>query len=340
MAKSIILSALPEDKAGTPSSLSKEYSYRNLVTATQIAEAASEIANEVSVPIQSNRILDTDSHVHAALSGASSTDDSLEYSHDYRCGTAALAFLSEKVPTSQNWTAREKLAGCLWSALAFQAELGSSEQQAFRRKLISISESCFLTMSDIVRTRIEVSVTHVLAFRSENLEQTLYPVLGELCDAINALRHNATLDNEERELVHLLVAGHSELVKEPFSSLADPLRTIVLGIETAFKLIHPPCDRHAALVTGQVREDAQMNLHSVISFIGTLGTVLTRRFNVDMLQHYPLVFPLLSGLASGRSKLNGSSTMRTAAEWGCRALLEAAIYNLLIGRYEQAQRPT
>lgn len=328
-------SAVLADEVEMVHGLSLVERYRNLVTGVEIAKAASKIANELSLILNPNDIfVHRDPVPHESICELATGVNSVT-SVDTPFGVAALAFLSEEMSDAQTWTAREKLAGCLWSALAFQAEIGNSEQQAFRRKIISLAECRFLTMSDAVRARAELSSPYMDALRSEESEQGLCRIVKELCDAIKALRVNATLDNEERDLLHLLVAGHSGLVKQPFSSLADPLRTITLGIETAFRLIHPPCDRHAVLVTGQVRDGAEMNLASVISFVGDLGKVLTRRFDAEMLHNYPEVFPLLSALACGKSKVCGASTLRTAAEWGCRALLEAAIYNLLLGQYEE-----
>lgn len=242
---------------------------------------------------------------------------------------AAIDFLDD-APIQVGWTAADALAASLWSAFAFQSPLVESKVEALRRDVIVASRGRTLKVADVGRKRQPIP-----GIGSVNIAQDSAPgakVNQAFARAVepmlNTLTNNAALDREELDFMWWLMADRCECLDEPFSSMPETVRAVASGFDAAAKLRRLPADAHRHIVLRNVPEGGEgLALPALLDLLGERKHKLAASFD-SLVRESPMVFPLASALSAQGHDVPFGGVLRTAREWGERALLEGAIFFL------------
>ncbi len=230
-------------------------------------------------------------------------------------------------PSTGGLTRMDVIATALWSALSFQPALSDLKLEALRADIMKSSQALTLASAGNARNRLTVPDFSVSATAEINAFVTSFKPGTD--KTIAALRANALLDREEIDLLWWLLSDWSELLEERFSTMPADVAAVLRGIEVGQKLRKLPAEAHKHLVLRNVAADTHLSLTELIKSLGDrridIAKVLTGN-SVNMLSQYPAVFPLLSALHTGQTKVAGFNVKRSIRDWGARALLEASIF--------------
>ena len=246
------------------------------------------------------------------------------------CGAVAALDLVRNAPIgSGGWSAPDAMAAALWSGLALQNTLDIALVEVLRTDLLEACRHRVLTVAKQARARQDVPDVGVLTISETD------PVGGKAQAAykratapvIKALKENADLDREEIDFLWWALGDHSDLFDCPLTEKGEMSRAIAVGIEGASKLRRLPSDGHRHVVLRQIGESESLTLENLVAKLADDRARLAEGFVDSWAMAYPSVFPLVCALPVD-GKLQDSSVMLDARDWGARALLEAAIIRL------------
>jgi len=245
------------------------------------------------------------------------------------CAGMAFVELAKSELRVADWTAVDLLATALWLALDFQPALQEQKREDLRREVLDVARSRSMGAAEKARERSTVGdfLDLVVTIGEESKVTTNFK--KAVNGTIDALRRNAALDREELDFLWWLQFGRSLILNKPLSALSEPVRLVALGIEAAGYLRRLPCEVHRDVVLRFVDADPELDLGQLLDAIGADRPVLGKGYTEGIVTAVPGVFPLLSALASGSVQGSGSTEVRPASTWGSRALLEAALAQII-----------
>jgi len=245
------------------------------------------------------------------------------------CAGLAFVALAKPEPSVADWSGVDLLATALWLALDFQPSLQEQKREDLRREVLDVARSRSTKAAEKARERSPVGELSdlVVTIGDENKVTTNFR--KAINGTIDALRRNSALDREELDFLWWSQLGRSRILDKPLSALSEPVRLVASGIEGASYLRRLPCEVHRDVVLRSVDVDPQLDLGELLGAIGTDRPVLGKGHSEGMVPAAPAVFPLLSALASGSEQGAGATEKRPASTWGSRALLEAALAQII-----------
>jgi hypothetical protein len=245
------------------------------------------------------------------------------------CAGMAFVDLAKPEPGVADWTTVDLLATALWLALDFQPALQEQKREDLRREVLDVARCRSVEAAEKARERSAVGdfLDLVVTIGEENKVTTNFK--KAVSGTIEALRRNAALDREELDFLWWSQLGRSRILNKPLSVLSEPVRLVASGIEAAGYLRRLPCEVHRDVLLRSVDADTELDLGQLLDAIGTDRPVLSKGYTEGIVVAAPAVFPLLSALASGSAQGMGSTEKRPASTWGGRALLEAALAQII-----------
>ena len=162
-------------------------------------------------------------------------------------GMAFTEIVSQRPVATSEWTTSEVLAAAVWSALSYQQPLKETKREALRSEALMAAEAFVAHAAEASRARSSVGDFETLAIKlarppkkEGDAEATPEPLLTASSNfaavtsaTIAALRRNAALDREELDFLWWCQLGRSRLLGKQMTSLAEPVRLVVAGIEGA-----------------------------------------------------------------------------------------------------------
>lgn len=243
-------------------------------------------------------------------------------------GMAALSIMSD-APGTSGWIIADVYSNVLWSALAFQPELGEEKREKLRREVLDRAQDRSRASADRARERAAVPDLGDIAITvTPETLKTTNTFKKATSATIDALRRNAVLDREELDFLWWIQLNRSRLLQKPLGSMAEPVRLVASGIEAATHLRRLPANLHYDLVLRTVDEDPELDLKELVEAIGDDGALLAKSFNATRAAAHASVFPLLHALATEGIGVSGAEVRRKASEWAGRALLEAGLMRI------------
>ncbi|PZO52402.1 MAG: hypothetical protein DCF16_09455 [Alphaproteobacteria bacterium] len=217
------------------------------------------------------------------------------------------------------------LAGALWSALSYQAPNENPKFEALRAGVLEKARRRAADAAEVSRRRAVVpEVTFKLP---ENPDHAAVAELIKTAThgAFLALRDNAALDREEINMLWWAMSDFSPSLNATLSKSPEHTGAVVAGVELAALLKRLPADAHRHLVVRHTKGTKRYALSDVVEALGeNREAVMAPYTTKPALQDSPYVFPLFTGLINGAGD---DDVKLTAADWGARALLEAALLN-------------
>lgn len=239
---------------------------------------------------------------------------------------AALASVRERPVERTGWAIEDAMAAALWSALTFQVQAGNHKLEELRQELIRASRDRVGAVAMGARSRHEVPDVGTLTIpesdaagaRANNAyRRATAPVIA-------ALKNNQELDREEIDFLWWVISDYSEILRCPLDAKEPVPRAIAAGIEGAKMLRRLPGDGYRHAVLRHIGATDKLSLAALIAAVGPDREPLGRAFAGSWSVKIPMVFPLLSSLAT-TGEVQSSAVTLDAREWGARALLEASI---------------
>jgi len=246
------------------------------------------------------------------------------------CSGLAMVSLFEDRPRVPGWTTSELYAVALWSALSYQPPLENAKREALRVEVLNAAATFSTELSEEARRRIDVPDPSTLKSPIDESNAVTIDFKTAMSKTIDALRDNAALDREELDFLWWAQLGRSRLLKKQLSELSEATRIVAAGIEGAKMLRRLPCEVHREIVLRTLEQDDELDLTELLSALGDERIILSNAVRKDTINAHPSVFPLLHAICTGSVDEFGSCQKRSISEWGGRALLEAALVNMVL----------
>lgn len=244
-------------------------------------------------------------------------------------GMAVVSMLSDS-PSNHGWVNLDVYANALQSALAYQPVLEDVRRENLRREVLTVATDWCNAASEKARERSKVPDPAEVKIAIEEGGKPTHNVKEAMASTVNSLRRNATLDREELDFLWWAQLNRSRLLKKQLSSIPEPLRIVVTGIEAATLLRRFPCEVHRELVLRTLDLDPELDAPELLEAIGEERTILGEALTVTQVAAYPTVFPLLYALNNNEASDPGAAVKRRVSEWGERALSEAGFAKMII----------
>lgn len=203
---------------------------------------------------------------------------------------------------------RDSIALAVWSALSFQRPLTERWFEEARRDLLSSARSCGSEAGRRRRRKVNRA--------------------GSPDDQNAALRCNATLDQEENQVLRWTLAGSSDLLEQPYAEVGcEEVLALVRGLDLGLLLARPPVVGHYRLASRDIAAPGHsLDLDGLLTAVGVRRTVIAAPFKGSpLIDTYPSVFPLLAALSGNRVARTGAAVERSLRDWCGRALLESSM---------------
>lgn len=211
------------------------------------------------------------------------------------------------------------MATAIYSALSIQNERSEAKLEALRAELLNKSRETFQQTAIKFRERVDVpqipNKNDISTFRRSTI------------NAVDALRTNAMLDQEEINLLWWFLSDWSNIFSCRFSNIENPeTKSLALGIEASQLLQGFPADAHKNLLLKFVDNSKAMSLPDLIRSIGDECEPLAQvHQDNQFVEMFPAIFPLLNALQPKHTVGSSNEPERPMAEWASRALLESTI---------------
>jgi hypothetical protein len=242
--------------------------------------------------------------------------------------TAAIGIMSDE-PYLSGWVIADVWAAALWSALGFQQPLEDPKREALRVQVLEIARARSTSGSEMARRRIPVGDFKKVELVAGEEDKFTSAFEKATSSTIDALRRNSALDREELDFLWWSLRGRSRLLGKTFLGADSIVSAVAAGIEAASQLRRLPCDVHHELVLAKLTDNPTVDLVELLASVGEDRDALGSAFVDGFVTRHPTVFPLLHALATGIANSDYAAVKRSAEEWAGRALLEAALENLL-----------
>lgn len=227
---------------------------------------------------------------------------------------------------TSNAAKRETLAIALWSSLTFQSSLPEPRVEKLRGEILRTAQELGLGMARRERARRTVPVTD---------EQWPPPAQH----ALDALRHNATLDQEENGLLRWFLPEGSELSLAPRSTPGKPNITALLRtceMARLFRLF--PTTAHYNFVVDSLDNSATVSLRSLRDALSDDAPAIAEPYRDNpLIRQCPFVFPLLASLLDQQPRDLALEDERPMAYWCGRVVLEVAALQYADADLEKSQ---
>lgn len=247
------------------------------------------------------------------------------------CSLAATVEMMKRASVSNDgWDAVDALAAALWSSLSFQRSVEDQHLEGLRRDVLEACRHRVADIASVSRARQAVpdvgTLTIPEADPAGSRANTAYK--KATAPVIKALSDNAELDREEIDFLWWVLADHSGSLGLPMIDFDPTARAVISGIDGAAKLRRLPDDGHRHVVLRQIVSGEPTNLATVVAELGAERERLTAAFAGSWIAGAPAVFPLLTALMSQIDVAPIDDRTEDAREWGARAFLEAAIFQM------------
>ena len=140
-----------------------------------------------------------------------------------------------------------------------------------------------------------------------------------------------TLPSTGKRLIWLwwVLGGVSKIFGHPLHSLSPETRAIIAGVEIGALMRALPTQSHHNLALRGIDEADPLSLPNLLAALDEDRLVIAESFKDEsLIDHAPLVFPLLSAVRSGEGVAVGAGLRRSLSEWAARALLERAVLRI------------
>lgn len=237
---------------------------------------------------------------------------------------SVIAFL-ETTDTSANTNRKDLLAAAIWSAIGYQQPIEDEKLEALRAELLDRARDRCARRAAVTRDRRKVPTNLEEAPEGSDAEVMRTGLNGAL-RAIEALRLNSLLDQEEINIAWWAMGGWSTSLNKAYDTLSDPLCGVTRGIELGALLRGVPAQSHRNLALIGVNGTEPIALGDVLTDLAADQDALSDAVpGNEIVVRFPSVFPLLSAIVAGTPR---AGTELKSEEWCERSLLETTIAHL------------
>ena len=242
------------------------------------------------------------------------------------CAAAAVVqSINSKAKSWQAGSASDILAVSVWSALEFLPVCKEPKLEEFRAMAVDAARNRILKAGLETRARSSVPKLGVL----EDGELSNEAISSAIEPTLNALQINADLDREEIDILWWVLGGVSNILERPLQSLPPAVRVVTTGVEIGALMRALPTQSHRNLALRGLDEADPLPLPEILRAFGEDRLRIAATFQEEsLIDHAPLVFPLLAAVRSGKATRPGADVARSLSEWGARALLERAVLRI------------
>ena len=242
------------------------------------------------------------------------------------CAAAAVVHsVNSGAKTRQAGTVSDILAVALWSALKFMPVCTEPKLEEFRAMAIDAARNRILNAG--LETRSRHSVPKLGTLQDGELSDEA--IASAIEPPLNALQINADLDREEIDILWWVLGGVSNILERPLQSLPTEVRVVITGVEIGALMRALPTQSHRNLALRGLDETDPLPLPNILRALGEDRPKIAAAFQEEsLIDHAPLVFPLLAAVRSGEATGPGADVARPLSEWGARALLERAVLRI------------
>lgn len=243
---------------------------------------------------------------------------------------AALDLVRSRPVDPRGWSTADALAAGLWSSLSFQCPTEKEGLEMLRRDVLTASQARVMEVSEAARVRAVVPEVGLLsipeATPTGSKANTAFRRAVE--PLVKALRDNAELDREEIDFLWWAMSDWSDHLKRPLSAFGNTARAVVAGLAGGERLRKLPASGHLHVILRSTNAGDETTLAQTTAALGEYREALLPTFQSNLLEKARSVFPLLSTLAGSSAEIPGAEELRSARDWGGRALLEAGMLHL------------
>ena len=224
------------------------------------------------------------------------------------CSAAALLLWIESITPQSGYplTTDACVAGGLWSAMAVQAPSTNPRLEHLRQKLLAASREC------------------VLAYGRATRDRTAVPDAASEA-SISALRENAIRDREELNVLWWAINDYSEILNKPLSLASEIPRAVVGALELSRLMRRLPSESQKHLAIRHVQRSKPTTFKAVVRGLGSDRETIAKTYTENArVSGFPIIFPLLSAIASDDHKVDDSMTL-PLTEWAKHIVLEGCV---------------
>ena len=239
--------------------------------------------------------------------------------------TALVAVIESGTRARSSFNIPDVLAVAMWSGASFLPPCTEPKLEEFRSQAIDIARSRILKAG--LEKRVRKQIQDFGRFGDDNFTHKAFEQATK--PTVHALTDNAALDREEIDVLWWVLAGTSEILKRPLSSLSPECRAVATGIELGALMRRLPSQSHRNLSMRGIDEGNPLPLTKLLDGLGDDRSPIAATFaNESLIDHAPSVFPLLWAIRTGDGTMNGADLARSMREWCARALLERAVLRI------------